>query len=89
MVARDDAGTFTKESKMLSISRKLNETVMIGDDVVVIVTKLGKGRVQLCIDAPKTTRITRGKIEPKEATDSAPATDGLFNLVAFLKSQQS
>ncbi len=37
---------------MLVLSRKIGETFIIGEDVEVMVTQIGKGRVRLGISAP-------------------------------------
>jgi len=46
---------------MLVIEVKLNEKVMIGDDVEVQVTSIKKGRVKLSFDAPIEVVIRRIK----------------------------
>jgi carbon storage regulator len=55
---------------MLVLSRGLNETIKIGDDVTITVVELLKDRVKLGITAPKTTRIFRSELlrnqPPKE-----------------------
>ena len=44
---------------MLCLSRKLYESIKIGDDVTVTVVRLGSGSVRLGIEAPKNVRIVR------------------------------
>lgn len=43
----------------LTLSRKEGESIMIGNDIVVTVTKNSKGQVKLAVDAPKELSITR------------------------------
>jgi len=51
----------TRRIKMLVLSRKPGETIMIGDIVVTIVRVRGD-QVQVGIDAPKTVPVHRGEI---------------------------
>jgi carbon storage regulator len=47
---------------MLVLSRKSNESIRIGDDIVVTVVDLGRGRVRLGIEAPKQIPVHREEI---------------------------
>ena len=53
---------------MLVLSRKLNESVRIGDGITVKVTKIVGNRVRLGIEAPPEVKILRHEIttKPKE-----------------------
>ena len=55
------------------ITRRPGESLRIGDDVTVTVTKIGRGQVGLAIDAPRETKILREeligtppKVRPKD-----------------------
>ncbi|TWU36152.1 carbon storage regulator [Novipirellula artificiosorum] len=48
---------------MLVLSRKQGESIHIGDEVVIVVTKIGRNRVQIGIDAPRETEIRRSELE--------------------------
>ena len=50
---------------MLSVTRKVGEYIKIGDDIIVVVQRRGKGGVRLGIVAPKDVKIWRGD-EPLE-----------------------
>ncbi|GAB4141295.1 carbon storage regulator CsrA [Thermopirellula anaerolimosa] len=63
---------------MLVLSRKTNEQIIIGDDIVVTVVSIRGGSVRLGIDAPATLSIHRGEIYAlvkKASLPSAPTED--------------
>jgi len=47
---------------MLVLSRKVNESIHIGSDVVVTVHSISPNQVRLCIRAPKDVRILRKEL---------------------------
>lgn len=47
---------------MLILTRRLNETVMIGNDVTVTVLGVKNGQVRLGIEAPKETPVHREEV---------------------------
>ncbi len=51
---------------MLVITRKANEEIVIGDNIVLKVISNGNGRVKIGIEAPKDVRIARGEIAFRE-----------------------
>jgi carbon storage regulator len=59
---------------MLVLTRKRNEMIRIGDDVVVKVIKTGKGTVKIGIEAPSNVRVLRGELAVFEET-TPPATE--------------
>lgn len=48
-----------QEENVLILSRKLGESVVIGDDIVIRVVELRRSRVRIGIDAPSAVRIRR------------------------------
>ena len=52
---------------MLVLTRKENETIRIGDDIVITLVKTQGGSVRIGIDAPKEVKILRGELEPCDA----------------------
>lgn len=48
---------------MLVLSRKGNQQIMIGDDVIVSILQVAGNRVRIGIDAPESVRIVRGELE--------------------------
>lgn len=47
---------------MLVLARKLDESIVIGDDIVIKVISIEKGVVKLGIDAPKDISIIRNEL---------------------------
>lgn len=53
---------------MLVLSRKINETIVIGEDIRITLLGIEGDKIKLGIDAPKTTKIFREEL--LEATKS-------------------
>lgn len=47
---------------MLVLSRKIGESLRIGEDVELIILDINRGQVRLGIDAPKSTNIVRSEL---------------------------
>jgi carbon storage regulator len=62
---------------MLVVSRKASESLLIGADIRITVTQIGKGRVRLGIDAPKHVHVRRSELPELEG----PATPRIADLV--------
>lgn len=52
---------------MLVITRKIGETVIVGDDVFVALLETGDGWAKLGITAPRTTKILREELVARDA----------------------
>ncbi|GHT97359.1 carbon storage regulator [Spirochaetia bacterium] len=63
---------------MLILSRKINEKIMIGEDISVSIIEIRGDQVRLGVDAPKTVKVFRQEIfdairaENKAAVESKP-----------------
>jgi carbon storage regulator len=63
---------------MLILSRKINEKIMIGDDISVSIIEIRGDQVRVGVDAPKTVKVFRQEVfdaikaENKAAADSRP-----------------
>lgn len=57
---------------MLVLMRKVNEDILIGDDVVVRVVEIAPGRVKLAVEAPKHVAVDRREV--RESKDFNPRT---------------
>ena len=62
---------------MLIVTRKESESILIGDDIEVIVTEIGAERVKIGIRAPKGIPIIRSELmETKKLNQEASAASG-------------
>ncbi|MEM9941695.1 MAG: carbon storage regulator [Planctomycetota bacterium] len=50
---------------MLVLSRKLNQEILIGDNIRISVLKIKGNTVRLGIEAPREVHVVRGELEPK------------------------
>ncbi|MGE0610228.1 MAG: carbon storage regulator [Pirellulales bacterium] len=66
---------------MLVLSRKVGESLCIGDNVTVTVVRIGPGIVRIGIDAPSEAVIARDELVPNrdQAPGSAPPGNGASN----------
>ena len=47
---------------MLVLARKKDETIQIGDSIVIKVISCGRGKVKIGIEAPASVRVLRGEL---------------------------
>jgi carbon storage regulator len=63
---------------MLILSRKINERIMIGEDISVSIIEIRGDQVRIGVDAPKTVKVFRQEVfdaikaENKAAAESSP-----------------
>ncbi|GAB4394062.1 MAG: carbon storage regulator CsrA [Gammaproteobacteria bacterium] len=62
---------------MLVLSRKLQQSICIGDDVKIVVLELSKGQVRIGIEAPKTIPIHRQEVYERIQRQQAHALEKL------------
>ena len=61
---------------MLVLSRKLNQAIMIGDDVRIVVVSVDRDTVKLGIEAPRTIPVHRSEVyEEIQRTNRAAADE--------------
>ena len=70
---------------MLVLTRKKNETIRIGGNVVVKVIATGRGKVKIGIEAPATVRVRRGELAPEvepvtESDEDEPLTARVYQI---------
>ena len=47
---------------MLVIKRKESESILIGDDIEIIISEISSDKVKICINAPKEIKISRKEL---------------------------
>lgn len=55
---------------MLVLSRKLLESIKIGDDITVTIVKVKGNTIRLGIEAPRSVRVVRSELPPSETTET-------------------
>ncbi|EAQ81395.1 carbon storage regulator [Blastopirellula marina] len=56
---------------MLILSRKIGETIHVGDNVTIVINRISGNRVTVGIEAPNQVRILRGEVlDPEEAQEA-------------------
>jgi carbon storage regulator len=63
------------ETKMLVLTRKLGEGIVIGDDVTITVVEMKGGNVRIGIDAPRHKKIYRQEIFDRIAEENRDASN--------------
>lgn len=64
-------GTSAREFYMLVLSRKVSESIWIGDDIKVTVERINGGTVSISIDAPRNVKILRAELADSDERDAA------------------
>ncbi|MCF6341032.1 MAG: carbon storage regulator CsrA [Sulfurimonas sp.] len=75
---------------MLVLARKLNESIVLSDDIIIKVVSIDKGVVKLGIDAPKNISIVRSELiedikDANIASSKEVALDDLSLLSSIIK----
>ena len=52
---------------MLVLSRKVNESIRIGDNVIITVTEITRGKVKIAITAPPELNVRRTEVPDRNA----------------------
>lgn len=56
---------------MLVLSRKKNETIMVGDDVVITIIEIRGDKVKIGIEAPPSVSVDRREVRLAKLRDNA------------------
>lgn len=66
---------------MLVLTRKVNEAILIGDDIKITLLNIESDRIRIGIDAPKSMRIYRYETLKKVVIENQMAANVNVNLV--------
>lgn len=56
---------------MLVLSRKKDQQILIGDNIVVTIVQIGGNKVRIGVEAPKEVVVLREELRPPCTTDAA------------------
>jgi carbon storage regulator len=56
---------------MLCLTRKLNETIRINDDIEIVVVRVNGNRVKIGVQAPQDVKVLRGELVERDKWDAA------------------
>lgn len=72
---------------MLILSRKINEKIMIGEDITLAIIEIRGDQVKIGVDAPKSVKVFRQEVyeaiknENRAAATSTPNMDSLSGII--------
>ena len=72
---------------MLVISRKVSESIIIGDNIEIILSEISGDRAKICINAPKEIPIVRRELLETRNLNKEAATAPNRNLLEQLKTR--
>ena len=70
---------------MLVITRKKDESLLIGDDIEIKIVKVEDGSVKLAISAPRDVTILRKEVFDRVKEENNEATSGDLDILKLLK----
>lgn len=70
---------------MLVINRKKDESILIGDDIEIKITKIEDGSVKIAISAPREVTILRKEILDKVKEENKNAMSNDLDILNLLK----
>ncbi|WP_024615664.1 carbon storage regulator CsrA [Clostridium sp. Ade.TY] len=70
---------------MLVVTRKKDESILIGDDIEIKITKIEDGSVKIAIEAPKDVTILRKEVYERVKEENKKAVSSNLNLLKDLK----
>lgn len=70
---------------MLVITRKKDESILIGDNIEITVVKVEDGSVRLAISAPKDIKILRRELYDEVMEENKKATEFNIDILKALK----
>lgn len=70
---------------MLVITRKKGESLLIGDNIEITISKIDDGTVKIAIDAPREIRILRKELYKEVESENIEATKIDMNIIKKFK----
>lgn len=74
---------------MLMMSRRQGEVILIGDDIEIVIAHIGRSRVKVGIQAPRTTQVVAREIklvgEENRAAAAAAGAESAEKVLKFLQ----
>lgn len=70
---------------MLILTRKLNESIVIGDDIKITVLEIGDGSVRIGFDAPRDVEIFREEVYKEIREENKLAAEASKDIEALEK----
>ena len=70
---------------MLIITRKKGESIMIGDDIEITISKIDDGSVKIGIEAPRNVNILRKELYEEVEKENMEAVNINLNILKNLK----
>ena len=77
---------------MLMMSRREGEVILIGDDIEIVIARIGRSRVKVGIRAPRHMPVVAREmklVEEENRAAAAPSAAALSGLIARLKPDSS
>lgn len=70
---------------MLIVTRKKGESILIGDDIEVSISKIEDGSVKIAISAPKDVTILRKEVHDRVKEENKQALNKNIDILEFFK----
>ena len=70
---------------MLVLTRKLNESIIIGSDVTITVLSVGSDTVRIGIDAPQSVKIVRGETVDEARSQNKVSVSASMNIAQLVQ----
>ena len=70
---------------MLIVTRKKGESILIGDDIEVSISKIEDGSVKVAISAPKDVTILRKEVHDRVKEENKQALNKNIDILEFFK----
>ncbi|WP_313341616.1 carbon storage regulator [Sedimentibacter sp.] len=72
---------------MLVIKRKVSESILIGDDIEIIISEISQDKVKVAINAPKEIKVIRKELKETFEFNKTASEKIDKNSLKYLKSQ--